>query len=154
MSQFKRAATIYCVFERNERTVNSIRERRTDHVDLRCLRSQILFLLRTLSLADDMTKRARMCAVKRLSNRLAQRRVPGVIDDHCRPRERLQSDPMQTNRETKRADRGDPAGAAQHDAMLTTALFDVNQCCNADSQPSRTSKGTMAREATESIHHQ
>jgi hypothetical protein len=115
MSQFKRAATIYCVFERNERTVNSIRERRTDHVDLRCLRSQILFLLRTLSLADDMTKRARMCAIKRLSNRLAQRRVLRVINDHCRPCERLQSDPMQTNRETKCADRGDPASAAQHD---------------------------------------
>jgi hypothetical protein len=27
----------------------------------------------------------------------------------------LESDPMQTNRETKRADRGDSAGAAQHD---------------------------------------
>jgi hypothetical protein len=39
-------------------------------------------------------------------------------------------------------------------ARLTTALFDVNQCCNADSQPSRTSKGTMASDATASIHHQ
>ena len=56
-----------------------------------------------------------MCAIKRLSNRLAQRRVLGVINDHRRPCERLQSDPMPTDRETKCADRGDPAGAAQHD---------------------------------------
>ena len=56
-----------------------------------------------------------MCAIKRLSNRPTQRRVPGVIDDHCRPCERLQSDPMQTNRETKCADRGNPASAAKHD---------------------------------------
>jgi hypothetical protein len=43
----------------------------------------------------------------------------------------LQSDPMQANRETKSADRGDPTGAAKHDAMLITTLFDVNERCNA-----------------------
>lgn len=56
-----------------------------------------------------------MCAVKRLSDRLAQRRTLGVIDHHRRPCEGLQSDPMQTNRQTKRADRDDPASAAKHD---------------------------------------
>src|SRR6266403_131970 len=98
MSQFKRAATIYCVLERNERTRNSIRKRCTDHIDLRCRRSQILFLLRILAFADHVTKRAGMCAIERLSNRLTQRRALGVINHHRRPRERLQSDPMQTNR--------------------------------------------------------
>ena len=34
MSQFKREAITYCVFERNEWSLNSIRERRADHVDL------------------------------------------------------------------------------------------------------------------------
>lgn len=113
--QFKQEAITYCVFERNEWTLNSIRERCTDHIDLRCRRSQILFLLRILPLADYVTKRARMCAIKRLSNRPAQRRVPGVINHHCCPCERLQSDPMQTNRQTKCADRGDPTSAAKHD---------------------------------------
>ncbi len=32
-------------------------------------------------------------------------------------------------------------------ARLITALFDVNQRCNADSQPSRMSKGAIARSA-------
>jgi hypothetical protein len=34
----------------------------------------------------------------------------------------LQSDPMQTNRETKCADCGDPAGAAQHDCEARERL--------------------------------
>lgn len=122
MCQLEREAITYCVFERNERTLNSIRERCTDHVDLRGRRLQILFLLRTFSLADHVTKRARMRAVKRLSNRLAQGRVLGVINDHCRPCERLQSDPVQTNRQTKCADRGDPAGAAKHDCEASHRL--------------------------------
>ena len=113
--QFRQAAITYCVFERNEWTLNSMCERCRDHIDLWCRRSQILFLLRIFSFIDYVTKRARMCAIKRLSNRPAQRRVLGVIDHHRRPCERLQSDPMQTNRQTKCADRSDPAGAAQHD---------------------------------------
>jgi hypothetical protein len=122
MSEFKREAITYCVFERNEWTLNSIREKCTDHIDLRCRRSQILFLLRILAFADHVTKRARMCAIERLSNRLTQRRALRVINHHCRPRERLQSDPMQTNRETKRTDRGDSAGAAQHDCEANHRL--------------------------------
>jgi len=56
-----------------------------------------------------------MRAVKRLSKGLAQRRALRVINHHRRPCERLQRDPMQTNRQTKRADRDDPASAAKHD---------------------------------------
>jgi len=35
MSDLKRKEITCCVFERNKWTLNSIRERRTDHVDLR-----------------------------------------------------------------------------------------------------------------------
>lgn len=35
MSQFKREAITYCVFERNERMRDSIRKKCTDHIDLR-----------------------------------------------------------------------------------------------------------------------
>ncbi len=122
MSQFKRETITNCVFERNERALNSICERCTDHVDLRRRRLQILFLLGIFSLANDMTKRTGMRAVERLSNRLTQRGALGVINDHCRPCERLQSDPMQANRQTKCADRGNPAGAAQHDCEANHRL--------------------------------
>ena len=71
MPKLKREAITCCVFERNKRPRNSIRERRTDQIDLRRRGLQILFLLRIFSFADYVTKRARMRAVKGLRYRLA-----------------------------------------------------------------------------------
>jgi len=61
-----------------------------------------------------MTKRARVSAVKRLSNRLAQRRILRIINDHRRPGERLQSDPMQPDGATECDNRCNPADASKH----------------------------------------
>lgn len=69
-----------------------------------------------------MTKRARVSAVKSLSNRLAQRRMPRIINDHRRPRERLQSDPMQSDGATECDDRGDPASATKHDSEASERI--------------------------------
>jgi len=67
-----------------------------------------------------------MCAVKRLSNRLAQRRALRVINDHRCPRQRLQSNPMQPNRATKRENRGNPADAAKHEREASYHVTNVN----------------------------
>ena len=67
-----------------------------------------------------------MCAVKRLSNRLAQRRAHRVINDHRCPRQRLQSNPMQPNRAAKRENRGDAAGAAKHEREASYHVTNVN----------------------------
>jgi hypothetical protein len=72
---------------------------------------------------DSVAKRTRMSAIKRLSNRLAQRRALRIVDDHRRPRQRLQSDPMQTNCATKRENRGDVAGTAKHDCEASYRVF-------------------------------
>ena len=69
-----------------------------------------------------MAKRTRMSAIKRLSNRLAQRGALRIVNDHRRPRQRLESDPMQTNRAAKRENRGDAAGAAKHEREASDAL--------------------------------
>jgi hypothetical protein len=75
-----------------------------------------------------MTKRTGMHAVKGLRNRLAQRRALRIIDDHRCPCQRLKNNPMQANRATKRENRGDATGIAEHVARLIAALFDVNHC--------------------------
>lgn len=111
---FRREAIGYWVFVRNERTFKSVSESCTDHVDLQCGELHILFFLRLFSVVYHVTKRARMLAIKRLSNRLAQGRAFGIVNDHRRPRERLQSDPMQTDRQTKCANRGNTTSAAKH----------------------------------------
>jgi hypothetical protein len=61
---------------------------------------KIRLLFRILPCVHGMTNRARVSAVKSLGNRLAQRRMPRIINDHRRPCERLKSDPVQTNRTT------------------------------------------------------
>ena len=67
-----------------------------------------------------------MSAVKRLSNRLAQRRAHRVINDHRCPRQRLQCNPLQPNRATKRENRGDAAGAAKHEREASYHVTNVN----------------------------
>ena len=67
-----------------------------------------------------------MCAVKRLSNRLAQRRALRVINDHRCPRQRLERDPMQTDCAAKRENRGDAGGAAKHEREASYHVTNVN----------------------------
>jgi len=67
-----------------------------------------------------------MSAVKRLSNRLAQRRALRVINDHRCPRQRLESDPMQSDCATKRENRGNPGDAAKHEREASYHVINVN----------------------------
>src|SRR5207249_6152202 len=79
-----------------------------------------------------MAKRARMSAVKRLANRLAQRRALRVINDHRCPRQRLESDPMQPDRATKRKNCGNPADATKHDCEASDPAVTVNYSVSAE----------------------
>jgi hypothetical protein len=67
-----------------------------------------------------------MRAIKRLSNRFPQRRALRVINNHRCPRQRLESDPMQTNRAAKRDNGGDAGGAAKHDREASYHVTNVN----------------------------
>ena len=67
-----------------------------------------------------------MSAIKRLSNRFPQRRALRVINDHRCPRQRLESDPMQSNCTAKRENRGDVAGTAKHDREASYHVTNVN----------------------------
>ena len=69
-----------------------------------------------------MTKGARMSAVEGPRDRLAHWHALRIIDDHRGPRERLQSDPVQTNRTTKREDCGDAASEAKHDCEASKRI--------------------------------
>jgi len=69
-----------------------------------------------------------MGTIKGLSDCLAQGRALRILDKHVRPRERLECDPMQSNRAAKRADCSNAADLAKHDARLGLANFDVNHC--------------------------
>ncbi len=63
-----------------------------------------------------MAKRAGMGAVKSLSDGFTQWGPLRILDQHRGPRHGLQGNPMQPDRAAKRDNRGDPAGAAKHDA--------------------------------------
>ena len=67
-----------------------------------------------------------MRAIKRLSNRFPQRRALRVINDHRRPRQRLERDPMQSDCAAKRENRGNPAGAAKHEREASYQVTNVN----------------------------
>jgi len=55
-----------------------------------------------------------MRAIESLSDCCSQRRVLRVLNNHCRPGERLKRDPMQTDCAAKREDRHEPASSAKH----------------------------------------
>ena len=67
-----------------------------------------------------------MRAIKRLSNRLAQRCTLRVIDDHRCPRQRLERDPMQSDCATECDNRGDAGGATKHDREASYHVTNVN----------------------------
>src|SRR4029077_19658738 len=66
----RRTKIAHHVFERNKRPYQTGRRRTANHVDLWRRRLEIGFLFRILSLVHRMAKRARMSAIKSLTNRL------------------------------------------------------------------------------------
>ena len=67
-----------------------------------------------------------MDTVKGLRDRCPQRRALRVINDHRCPRQRLERDPMQTNRATKCDDCSEAAGAAKHEREASYHVTNVN----------------------------
>jgi len=67
---FTRGKIAHHVFERNKRPYQTGLRRTANHVDLWRRRLEIGFLFRILSLVHRMAKRARMSAIKSLTNRL------------------------------------------------------------------------------------
>jgi hypothetical protein len=86
------------------------------HLRKRRLRARLLF--RSLSFVHDVAKRTRMRPIQCLRDRLTKRRAFRVLDEHRRPGERLQCNPVQADRTTKRENRNNAADAVKHVAML------------------------------------
>lgn len=63
-----------------------------------------------------------MSAVKGAFQCLTKRNLPRVTDHHCGPGDRLQAEPLQTNRQTDRDRRDGFGGEAQHAASLPSVL--------------------------------
>jgi hypothetical protein len=65
--------------------------------------------------------------IEETSDRLAQGRALRVLNEHRRPRHRLERQPMQSDRAAKRENRGDAANAMKHDLEpLTERRHPVN----------------------------
>jgi hypothetical protein len=87
----------------------------TYQVDLWRWRLEVRFLFGIPSLAYGVAKRAGMSTVQRSDNGGAQRLLFRVGNDHCGPGNRLQCDPMQSDRAAKRANRRDAPNTTKHD---------------------------------------
>ncbi len=132
------------VFEINERGPERNRACHTNDIDFRSRWLQIRFLLGIPPLIHNMTNRAGMIAVKSLRDRFPQRSALGVLDEHARPGERLQRDPMQPNRTTKCDDRDGAANAAKHEPRLLRDC-PVRQTTEAGSNPTSVVKNLLRR---------
>ena len=73
-----------------------------------------------------MTERARVSPIERLRNRLTQRTVFGIIDDHRRPRDGLKRYPMQTDCAAERANSDNTSKATNHAAEPSESV-DIRQ---------------------------
>jgi hypothetical protein len=67
-----------------------------------------------------------MRAIERLRNCLPQRHVLRIFNDHRRPGNGLQGEPMQTDCATKGENGNGAAQAAKHDFRLVMGPGDVN----------------------------
>ena len=114
MPDFGDGKTKSRVIEIRERLDASGSACRTDHVDLWHERLQVCLFFDRFGLADDLTERTRVRAVKRLDNCMAQRSVFRIIDDHRCPGDRLQRQPLQTNCAAKRQNRDSAGNATKH----------------------------------------
>jgi hypothetical protein len=91
----------------------------TYQVDLWRWRLEVRFLFGIPSLAYGMAKRAGMSTVQRSDNRGAERLLFRVGNDHGGPGNRLQCDPMQSDRAAKRANRRDAPNTTKHNGEIS-----------------------------------
>jgi hypothetical protein len=97
-----------------------------DHVDLRRRRLKIRSLLGRFSLVHDVTERTWVRAIKRPGDRMAERTLLGVRDNHRGPGNRLQRQPLQSDPAAKRENR-DGAGNATKHAHESIRRFSIRQ---------------------------
>ena len=71
-----------------------------DQIRLGHGRLAVLLLLSVSRPTDVLTKIALMFSIECMLDRLGDRAVLRIVDHHAGPRDRLQSDPMATNRTT------------------------------------------------------
>ena len=64
-----------------------------------------------------------MGTIKCLSDCLAKRRAFCVIDEHRRPGQRLERDPLQADRTAKRTDHNNATDLAKHDCEARSRKF-------------------------------
>jgi hypothetical protein len=91
----------------------------TYQVDLWRWRLEVRFLFGIPSLAYGVAKRAGMRTVQCSDDCGAQRLLLRVRHDHGGPGNRLQRDPMQSDRAAKRANRRDPPDTTKHDGKTS-----------------------------------
>lgn len=73
-----------------------------------------------LTFADDVTQGTWVRAIKGPFRRFAKRILLGVLQNHPCPGNRLQRDPLQTERETERQDSSEARSSSKHGRMLTS----------------------------------
>jgi hypothetical protein len=120
MFECKRDAIEQFVLKRNCKRQHANKPRDRDHVDPRRWRLSVAFLLRGFSLVYDVTKRTRMIAVERTFHCFAKRCLLGVLNHHRSPGNRLESDPLQTDRETECNDCSEATHQADHARRLAS----------------------------------
>jgi len=101
-----------------------------DHVDLRRRRLKIRSLLGRFPLVHDVTERTWVRAIKRPGDRMAERILLGVGDNHRGPGNRLQRQPLQPDCAAKREDR-DCTGNARKHAHETSERSPIRQSTSA-----------------------
>jgi hypothetical protein len=79
--------------------------------------------------AHSVTKGTWMGPIECLGDCLAKRRTLRVLNEHCCPRHRLKSNPMQTDCAAKRENGYDPAGIAKHEEQGNLRGVNVNVRC-------------------------
>ena len=97
-----------------------------DYVNLRRGKLQVGFLFGRFSFVNDVTEGTWVCAIERLRNRLTERTALGIIDDHRRPCDGLERQPMQADCAAKRENRDDAANLVKHVTRLGSGNLEVN----------------------------
>ena len=111
----------------NERPKQSDRAFCADEIDLGRETLEVRFLFGRFPLVNNVTERTGMRAVERSGNRMTQRHVFRVVDDHCCPGNGLQRQPLQSNCATKCENRNRTTNATKHTTSLASDSRRVNQ---------------------------
>ena len=111
----------------NERPKQSDRAFCADEIDLRREKLEARFLFGRFSPVHDVTERTGMHAVERSGNRVTQRHLLRVVDDHRCPRNGLQRQPLQPDCATKCENRNGTTNATKHTTRLASDRRRVNR---------------------------